>query len=78
MARYDARLARLERKAAARSGPQKSYATFALPESLERAIRAAESETGLPLLEIDPFALPGATGKALADALLEGEMEIIR
>jgi hypothetical protein len=45
---------------------------------LERAIHAAELETGLPLLEIDPMALSGAAGKALADALLEGGTEIVR
>jgi hypothetical protein len=49
-----------------------------LTEALESAIEAAEAETGLPLLEIDPFTLSGEVAQALADALLEAEMEIIR
>ena len=76
MARYNARLARLEKMAKAESALQESYVTFTLTESLEGAIRAAESEIGLPLLEIDPFALSEAASRALADALLDGEMEM--
>jgi hypothetical protein len=45
---------------------------------LERAIQAVESETEIPLLEIHPYALSAAVGKALVDALLDGGMEIIR
>lgn len=73
MARYEVRLARLERMANGRDTRLERYVTFTLTESLEAAIQAAESETGLPLLEIDPFALSGAAGRALADVLLEGE-----
>lgn len=54
------------------------YVTFALTESLENAIGAVESETGLKIREVHPFALSGAAGRALADALLQGEMEIIQ
>lgn len=77
MARYDARLTRLERMANAGTVLQEGHVTFTLTECLERAIRAAESETGLQILEVDPLTLSGAGGRALADSLLESGMEII-
>lgn len=69
MVRYDARLARLERLAHGQSHMGEMYASSPLQEFVE-AVEAAESETGRKILEVHPFALSEATGRAIADALL--------
>jgi hypothetical protein len=71
MARYDARLTRLERAARPPARESQIYVTFPLTECLEAAIEAAENECGVPLLEINPFQLSGKTWADLASAMLE-------
>lgn len=76
MGRIETRLERLERMASGQHAMRKSRVAFVPTESLEQIIQAAQS--GLSLLEIEPFALSGTAGNALADALLEGEVKIAR
>lgn len=81
MARYDGRLARLEKlaKAASKENRQgQALVTLPLTESLERAIAAAEAEAGKPLAEIDPWTLSGTVWADLADAIVECGLGIFR
>lgn len=78
MARYEARLARLERAASGQPPNRATYVTFALTESLAAAIGAAESEMGLKIREVHPFALSKKAGMNLANALLTSFERILR
>lgn len=57
-------------------GMRPRYATLELTESLESALEAAESETGLSLPDIDPFTLPADVWAALTMAMLGAGIEI--
>ena len=78
MAPYDARWARLERIAHGQPATLEAYVHFTPKEFLEAAIEAAEHETGLKILEIDPFTLEAKTWSRLAMAVLEAGVEITR
>lgn len=79
MAIPDRRITRLEHQhGSSGAGYRHRVATCPLTESLEAAIEVAESETGLPILEIEPFALSTETGSALANAILDMKWEITR
>lgn len=51
---------------------------LSLTESLAQAIAAAETETGKPWLEIDPWTLPGGVWVDLTDAMIESGIDLTR
>jgi len=81
MARYDGRLVRLEKVARAASQENREGQALINPpltESLEAAIGAAEFDTGLRILEVNPFTLSATVWTDLAAAILESDLEILR